>query len=262
MNLMICTGGEPEVLPFLPEIAGLGAGIELGSYGMVGVQSEQHWQARLALHRAIRSRFRGPIAVHGPFIGMQYAHIDHLLRDAVHRRLDMTFDVAVQLEASRVVLHSGYGPEIDLFALQGSWLERCGEFWQQEIRRWAGAGIEVVLENDTEQSPDPLVRLVGQVDSPFLGLCLDVGHQHLFSKLGAPEWVRRMGRWLHHIHLHDNDGTHDSHSPLGHGSIDLEAFYGAISTQAPQATISLEVVAGMEAKMADLRRLAARFAPR
>ncbi len=37
MNLMICMRGEPEQLPFLTEIAELGAGIELGSYGMIGI---------------------------------------------------------------------------------------------------------------------------------------------------------------------------------------------------------------------------------
>ena len=37
MNVMMCMTGEPEELPFLPEIAGLGAGIELGSYGLVGI---------------------------------------------------------------------------------------------------------------------------------------------------------------------------------------------------------------------------------
>jgi hypothetical protein len=41
MNLMICMRGEPEHRPFLPEITELGGGIELGSYGLVGVQSEQ-----------------------------------------------------------------------------------------------------------------------------------------------------------------------------------------------------------------------------
>lgn len=260
MNLMICLTGEPEERPFLGEIAGLGAGVELGSYGMIGVRSERDWQARLAAHRAVRAQFQGPVAVHGPFIGMEYDHIDHLLREAVNRRLDMTFDAAVALEASRVVLHSGYLPKVDLFKLQDSWLEGCTEFWQREMRRWAAAGIEIVLENNAEESPDPLVRLVDAVASPFLGLCLDIGHQHLFSDLDAPEWVRRMGRRLWHIHLHDNDGARDRHWPIGRGTIDFEPFYAAVRAQVPQATLSLEVEDEMEVKMAGLRALARLFA--
>jgi len=257
---MICLRGEPEELPFLPEIAGLGAGIELGSYGLVGIRSELDWERRFALHKAVRSQFQGPIAVHGPFIGMEYAHPDHLIRGAVHYRLGMTFEVAVKIEASRVILHSGYKPENDLFDLQDSWLKGNIQFWQQEIRRWAEAGIAVVLENDTEKSPDLLVRLVKAVGNPFLGLCLDIGHQHLFSELGALEWVCRMDQWLFHIHLHDNDRSGDHHWPLGRGTVDFESFYAAILGHVPQATISLEVEDKMEVRMGDLRRLAARFA--
>jgi len=259
MNFMICMNGEPEQLSFLPEIARLGAGIELGSYGLVGVQSEQNWKKRFALHKTVRTQFHGITAIHGPFIGMEYAHIDHLIRETVQHRLDMTFDVAVKLETNRVVLHSGYKPENDLFKLQESWLKGNIEFWQKEIIRWADAGIGIVLENDTEKSPDLLVQLVNEVDNPFLGLCMDIGHQHVFSELDALEWVSRMGNRLFHIHLHDNDGTGDTHAPIGRGTIDFEPFYAAIMQQVPQATISLEVEDKMEVKMGDLCKLIAHF---
>jgi len=261
MNLMICLRGEPEQLPFLPHIAELGAGIELGSYGLIGIRSEEDWQMRFERHQALRAHFEGPIAIHGPFIGIRYAHIDHLIRDAVNRRLDRTFDVAVKLKASRVVLHSGYPPEMELFKLQDLWLMANVEFWRQEIRRWADAGIQIVLENETDQVPDHLVKLVDEVDNPSLGICFDIGHARLFSELDAPEWVRRMNRRLLHVHLHDNDGTGDCHWPLGRGTIDFEPFYAALLRHAAQATISLEVEdkLNMEIKMNDLGKLAARF---
>jgi sugar phosphate isomerase/epimerase len=261
MNLMICLTGEPDQLPFLPEIAALGAGIELGSYGLVGIQSDRDWETRFTLHQAVRLQFQGALALHGPFLGMEFAHRDHLFRQAVNRRLDMTYDVASKLKAGRLILHCGFTPEIDLFKLQDSWLNRNVGFWQGEIHRWADAGVQIVLENDTQKSPDILVRLVNEVDHPFLGLCLDIGHQHVFSGLDAPEWVRKMGQRLFHIHLHDNDRTDDRHWPIGLGTIDFEPFYAVIMQQVPQATLSLEVEDTMEVKMDDLRRLAARFAP-
>jgi sugar phosphate isomerase/epimerase len=190
---------------------------------------------------------------------MDYTHIDHLIRAVVQRRMDMTYDVAQKLKASRVILHAGYKRETELFQLQDSWLKQSIEFWQHEIRRWAEAGIEIVLENETEQSPDMLVRLVDAVDHPCLGLCLDVGHQHAFSDLGALEWVRRMGQHLFHVHLHDNDRSGDRHWSLGRGTIDFEPFYVALQHQVPQATISLEVEDRMEVKMGDLRKLVTRF---
>jgi sugar phosphate isomerase/epimerase len=259
MGLMICMRGEPEQRAFLPEIAELGAGIELQSYGMVGIRSEQDWETRLTLHKATRAQFQGTVAVHGPFIGMEYAHIDHLIRDVVNRRLDMTFGVAAELKASRVVLHTGYKPEIDLLGLQDFWLERSVAFWRREIHRWADAGIVIVLENETEKSPDLSLRLVNEVDDPFLGLCMDVGHQHLFSELDASEWVRRMGDRLLHIHLHDNDRAGDKHWAIGRGTIDFAPFYAVLKRHVPEVTISLEVEDTMEVQMSDLRKLVTQF---
>lgn len=186
MNLIICLTGEAEQLAFLPEIASLGAGIELGSYGLAGIRSEQQWEARVRLHQELRARFAGPLAIHGPFLGMEFAHLDHLIRAAVQRRLDMLFDVALQLGAGRIILHSGYTVEMELFDLDEQWLTGNISFWQREIQRWADAGIQIVLENDIEKSPDLLIRLVDGVGAPSLGLCMDIGHQHVFSSLDAP----------------------------------------------------------------------------
>lgn len=259
MNLMICMNGEPEQLPFLPEIAELGAGIELGSYGMVGVRSERDWAERFAMHQVVRSRFDGRLALHGPFIGMEYAHIDYLIREAVHRRLDMTFEAAVILKADRVILHSGFKPEVILFKTQEDWLARNIAFWQGEIRRWEEAGIEIVLENDIEQQPGLLIQVVQAVSNPALGLCLDIGHQHVFSEQSVLDWVSWMASRLYHVHLHDNDGTHDSHSALGRGTIDFEPFYASLQEQVPGVTISLEVEDRMDVKMGDLRKLIDQF---
>ena len=96
-----------------------------------------------------------------------------------------------------------------------------------EIGRWADAGIQVVLENDVEHSPDLLTRLVSTVDHPALGLCLDTGHLHVFSELNAPEWVCSMGPQPCHVHVHDNDRTNDRHWSLSRGTIAFQPFYEA-----------------------------------
>jgi len=69
-----------------------------------------------------------------------------------------------------------------------------------------------------------------------------------------------MGNRLIHIHLHDNDRTHDNHSSIGCGSIVFEPFYNAIAEHNTQVTISLEVEAKTGVKMNDLRKLIAYFA--
>jgi sugar phosphate isomerase/epimerase len=252
---MICMHGEREQTAYLQEIERLGSGIELGSYGLVGVRSQQEWEDRVSTHRAIAADFKGKVALHGPFVGMEFAHIDCLIRQAVQKRLDMMFDVATSLRAFRVVLHSGLSMETELFGLQDSWLKRSIEFWKAETPRWERSNTSIVLENDTQKSPDLLIQLVKEVASPVLGLCLDVGHLHVFSTVPPAVWIASMGKYLQHIHLHDNDREADRHWSIGKGSIDFAAAFQAVSRHAPDATLSLEVEDRMEVKMIDLRRL-------
>jgi sugar phosphate isomerase/epimerase len=69
-----------------------------------------------------------------------------------------------------------------------------------------------------------------------------------------------MAHRLTHTHLHDNDGAADRHWPLGQGTVKSEPTFAAILRHAPQVTLALEVTAGMEIKLAGLRRLHACFA--
>ena len=261
MKFMMCTVGEPEVLPYLLQLRKMGAGIELGGFGLRGVRSEQEWQACLERHLGTKTQFSGPVAMHGPFVGIEYTHLDYLIREVAQHRLDMTYEAAQKLNVTRVILHAGYTPENDLFNLHDIWYRGSLDYWEREIRRWESAGIEIVLENVVEKSPDLLTRLVNEINNPYLGMCLDVGHGHMFSQLSAPEWVRRMGNKLWHIHLHDNDGTQDSHQALGRGTIDFPAFYDALYESVPEATISLEVEDLMDVKMDNLREVIGYFIP-
>ena len=201
----------------------------------------------------------GKTAVHGPLIGIEFAHQDYLLRAAIEKRIDMIFDVAKQLQTTRVVLHTGYTLETKSLGLEEKWYKRNVEYWKHEIGRWEGAGIEIVLENVVESSPDLITSLVTEVNNSYLGLCLDIGHVHYFSKESLPTWIMKMGKMLKHVHVHDNDGKADRHWSIGRGNIDFEEFYKAIEENAPQVTLSLEVVATMEKNMGDLKKMKERI---
>jgi hypothetical protein len=68
MNLMLCMRGEPAQIPYLEEIARLGVGIELGSYGLVGIHSEADWEQRVQTPPGRQERFRACWR-YGPFLG-------------------------------------------------------------------------------------------------------------------------------------------------------------------------------------------------
>jgi sugar phosphate isomerase/epimerase len=256
MQIMISLEGS-EVLPaHLKEIMKFKAGIELGSYGFKGVLSKKAWKKKLHQHKAIISQFRGPVVLHGPFLGIEYAYTDHLLQRVVNKRLDMIFKAAVKFHACRVVLHSGFSLEIELFKLVDEWLEKNSAFWKDEIVRWEKAKIDIALENTVEKSPETLRHLIDEVNNPFLGICLDVGHQHLSSPTPPGEWINALGNRIHHLHIHDNDKTADRHWPMGKGTIDFDQLFSFLREYTPGATLSVEVVDEIDVKLKDLQKLA------
>ena len=53
-----------------------------------------------------------------------------------------------------------------------------------------------------------------------MGLVFDVGHSNLNGETHL--FIDSFSREITHIHLHDNDGSHDLHLGIGHGNIDWE----------------------------------------
>jgi sugar phosphate isomerase/epimerase len=54
------------------------------------------------------------------------------------------------------------------------------------------------------------------------------------------QWFEGLGRHLVEVHLHDNDGTADSHWALGRGSFDFEKFFGLMREHSPVPVFTVE----------------------
>jgi len=259
MDFFVCAYGEPGEERFLPYVKDCINGVEIQNYDRRGVISETGWQQVLAEHRRLVPLLPGRLAVHGPFAGLDYSYKDHLLRDAVQKRLDMTFDMVRTLKPDTLVLHSGCAEQMVRFGLTDTWLEQTAAFWKREIIRYEQAGVRVVLENVVEHSPEFLIRLVDTVGSAYLGLCFDIGHATLCSTLAPARWVEMMGARLKHVHLHDNNGATDEHLPIGKGIIDFDAFFEALGKWSPDATVSLEIIAAPEVVAANAVEVIRRY---
>ncbi len=259
MNFMLCLQGEPEDMKYLHEIKKLGVGIELESYGIIGVQSEENWNKRFQQHQIVVDNFYGKIALHGPFIGMDYTNIDYMIRKVVEQRFDMTFEVATKLKVQKVILHSGCGPEIELFKLENSWLKKAVNFWKNEIKRWENEKITVVLENDTQKTPEIIIKLLDEINNPYFKFCFDIGHQNVFSSISLNKWIELIKDRLNHVHLHDNDGIIDQHLSIGKGKINFDNFFEIIDKLNLSPTISLETQDKTEIKFSDLKKIITMF---
>ena len=71
------------------------------------------------------------------------------------------------------------------------------------------------------QTADEFAQLFDRLPSPDLGILLDTGHLNVSAQtLGFDRmaFVERLASRIQAFHLHDNDGSADSHSPIGSGS--------------------------------------------
>lgn len=252
---MVCALGNPQERRYLPALKALNVGLELQGYGPEGVVSRAVWEKRLALHKTIARKVSTRLTVHGPFIGLIYNHNDCLLKQAIRKRLDMTFEMTRALKPDTLVLHTQYRNSFPKFEMEEMWAEKVADFWRKEIRRYAACGVRVVLENLEEPDPKLMIDLVDRVNHEYLGLCLDTGHANIFSDLKLSQWVKRMGRRLMHIHIHDNNGDMDSHLPVGAGNIDFKDLFNAVRRIVPQTTVSLEVHEKPAVIMTNLRKV-------
>ncbi|MGI6510204.1 MAG: sugar phosphate isomerase/epimerase family protein [Erysipelotrichaceae bacterium] len=104
-------------------------------------------------------------------------------------------------------------------------------------------GIKIALENifggRFYSQIDDLVKLVSDINHPNVGYCFDCGHGNI-DKINHAETIRIMGDKLFELHLHDNDGTKDSHLPIGFGTIDYVEIIKALNDINYQNTATFE----------------------
>lgn len=131
---------------------------------------------------------------------------------------------AALMGAECAVIHpsSGSVPPEELERRQGQ-LERSLEVL---LRAAEKLNVRLALENMLPGHigcDSAIIRqIVEAADSPFLGVCFDVGHAHLNpgGVLGAFEKLREQ---IITLHLQDNDGNADRHLQPPYGTVDWAA---------------------------------------
>jgi sugar phosphate isomerase/epimerase len=121
------------------------------------------------------------------------------------------------------------------------YLEVSQKTWQGVL---AETDANLFLENTSERTPYPIIRVLETLNHPRAAMCLDVGHWH-YSGMGSvwhnlDDWIEMIGPKLGHLHLHDNDGDYDQHRPMGQGDIDfmlLKELLTATGRPFPSATV-------------------------
>ena len=103
-------------------------------------------------------------------------------------------------------------------------------------------------------SPDILLELSERLNRyNNFGVCLDWAHAALTDV--EPEiWAEKLGKYIKHVHINDNDGVGDLHLAWGDGNMKREAFYECYEKYLKGAAVLIET-SPMENKIRSLELL-------
>lgn len=164
--------------------------------------------------------------LHGPFTEIIPAGIDHRARQAGRSRLEEAFEVCQALGIKNMVVHNGWIP----FMYFKEWQAKKGaEFWEAFMKD-KPLDFTIHIENVLEDEPYMMLDMMKHISDSRIKICLDVGHANATTPTEIPveKWIEVLAPYIGHFHLHNNDGTADSHSDFENGSMNMISILDAI----------------------------------
>ncbi len=190
--------------------------------------------------------YSGDFVLHAPYHGMNIACLFEAVRRASVEVMTDCFAQAAGIGAS-VVLHPGY------FAWEQE-REQANRQFEKSLAALDGAAREFSVEFSFENMGD--MNYFNLRTPEDLGIIqdhhftLDVGHANLNQCL--PGFLETH---FVHLHLHDNDGKRDTHSPVGEGNIGFPAVMAAMRRENSTAIVEVKRYEGAIASLRALERM-------
>jgi sugar phosphate isomerase/epimerase len=166
--------------------------------------------------------FKGQITLHGPYMDLNPISMDRDVRKITYNRYVEAVLTAKKFSARWVVIHTYFSqihnqsPEY-----QDYWVKENLNFFKELVPVLEQEGIGIVLENVFDVNPYVLCKLIDQIESKYIKVCIDVGHCNVFSDYKPEKWIEVVGDRLKYLHVSDNNGLKDSHLGIGKGNIDF-----------------------------------------
>ena len=213
-----------------------GFGIEISEY-CTAYNMDQHFHE---VDPQVREKVTcsDRFVLHAPYNELFPCAIDPKARELAKERYLQAIELAQRYGADKVVIHGGYNHWI-YFPVW--YTEQSIPFWK-DFLPLIPEGITVCLENVLEDEPDMLLDIIKAVDDPKIRMCMDIGHVNSYAKVGVMEWMERCADYISHFHIHNNDTSWDTHSPLDQGTIPMKEFLARGDQLCPDATYTLELM--------------------
>lgn len=177
--------------------------------------------------------------VHAPFNGFNPGSGKNRIRKTAHRMCQQSLHLAETLNARCIVFHPGIPHQASQKTLD-NWLKNALEFWPDYISQAKQIGTIITIENIYESSTAIFQHLFAELSNDNFGHCFDVGHWNIFAEDSLDYWFEMLGRYIRHLHLHDNQGQSDEHLPLGAGQINFAELLDRAADLPTEPSMTLE----------------------
>lgn len=197
---------------------------------------------------------RQPCTLHGAFYDVIVFSMDRRIREVSDLRIRQSVKAAENIGAGAVIFHTNYDPFFSWRSYIDGWLDSNEKYWSGILDEYPS--MNIYIENMFDRSPDVMAELAERLCRyGNFGICLDYAHAAL-TPVPHEEWVRKLGKYVRHIHINDNDLTGDLHWAVGKGKIDWDGFYRLYNEHMDGASILIET-ASYENQRLSLEKLAA-----
>lgn len=157
------------------------------------------------------------LSFHGTAVNRDVTEINKLSDDDLLAIYNESYSHSCFHGIKKIVFHSNYLVD---FQPQNVWLNEKAAFWRRFLVD-KPSDFYVYIENFVDDTPDLLAELHDRVDDSRFKICLDTGHACCNSSINLNEWIKKLGKRVEHVHLHNNDKTSDKHWSLSKGVLDM-----------------------------------------
>ena len=176
--------------------------------------------------------------LHGAFYDVIIFSVDKRIREVSDLRVRQSIRAAENIGAKAVVFHTNYDPFFSWRSYIDGWLDTNEKYWSGILGEYPD--MNIYFENMFDRSPDVMAELAERLYGyGNFGICLDYAHAAL-TPVPHEEWVKKLGKYVRHMHINDNDLIGDLHRAVGKGKINWDKFYRLYDEYLEGASILIE----------------------
>ena len=162
------------------------------------------------------------------------------LKNVSLERMERVFEICSLLEIPHIIVHGMRPP---FLATQPEKMFEFNLAYFRSLKEVAAPhGVRIAVENlyKTFSSPENLGNFMDALNDDFFMACIDVGHCNMVND-GSAGMIRRLGKHVQALHIHDNHVDYDEHIYPGMGTANWEEILSALAEVKYPGDFTLEV---------------------